>query len=118
MIDFRCWYCNRRYAVPEKRIGQQIACTCQRRLRVPRRSGGSSRVRSLADWCVEILVYGGGGGLLGFFVAIATVPRISVRSENWILIAGLTVAGFLVGALGGERGINWIGRRLRGWEER
>jgi hypothetical protein len=30
-----------------------------------------------------------------------------------MLVAGLTVVGFLAGTLGGERGVNWIGRMIR-----
>jgi hypothetical protein len=49
MINFRCWYCNRRYAVAEQRVGERLTCSCKSLLRVPRKSGGNCRVRTLTD---------------------------------------------------------------------
>jgi hypothetical protein len=37
---------------------------------VPRRSGQSAKGRSLADWCIEFVVYGFGGGLMGFLFGL------------------------------------------------
>lgn len=117
MLLFRCWYCNKRYAMPEERIGQRLVCTCQRRLRVPRRAGASSRDRTVVDWCVEFAVYGGGGALLGFLLGVVILSRVRVTRYGWLLIVGLTAAGFLAGGLGGERAINWIGRMIREREQ-
>ena len=61
MIQFRCWFCNKRYAVTDQRAGERLTCTCKRLLRVPRQDGGNSRARTWTDWIVEALVYGGGG---------------------------------------------------------
>jgi hypothetical protein len=121
MIRFRCWYCGRRYAMPEKRVGENLVCGCERRLRVPRRNDGSSRARTLADWCVELTVYGGGGALLGFLLAVVILSRLRLvlpfRSGGGWLIVGCTLAGFLAGGLGGERGVNWVGRLIREREQ-
>ena len=65
MIAFRCWYCGKRYAVAEARVGERLTCTCRHPLRVPKRNGGNSRVKTATDWLVEVLVYGGGGAFLG-----------------------------------------------------
>jgi hypothetical protein len=121
MIQFRCWYCNKRYAVPEHRIGERLTCTCQRLLRIPRRSGGNCRARTAADWLVEIVVYAGSGGLLGLGLALVILSRwryVVELTGAWALIAGLTLAGFLAGLFGGERGINWVGRMIRERESR
>jgi hypothetical protein len=121
MINFRCWYCNRRYTKTEDRIGEQLTCSCERRLRVPARDGGNCRVRSLADWLVEAAVYGGGGALLGFGLAVLLLRWVYVGSAMWLwyewsLIAGLVLVGFLAGLFGGEAGVNWVGRMIRDHE--
>jgi hypothetical protein len=126
MIAFRCWYCGKRYAVAESRVGERITCTCRHLLRVPKRSGGNSRVKTAVDWLVEVVVYGGGGALLGCglaFVILSQLPRLMVRTggmleAGWAFVGGLTLLGFLFGALGGERGVNWVGRMIRAREER
>jgi hypothetical protein len=119
MIRFRCWYCNKRYTVPEERFGERIDCTCERRVRVPRHNGGNCRVRTPLDWLVEALVYGGGGALLGLGLALLILAlfrgAILIR-VTWVLIPALTLLGFLAGLFGGERGINWIGRMIRDQE--
>ena len=66
MIEFHCWYCNRRHTAPKGRVGERITCGCQYPLRVPKRSGGACRIKTGLDRFVEAAVYGGGGGLLGF----------------------------------------------------
>jgi len=108
--------------VAESRIGERIACTCKNSLRVPKRSGGNSRVKTLADWVVEAVVYGGGGGLLGFGLGLLIVSQLARGFRHpyvgGIIVAGFTLAAFLVGLLGGERGINWIGRTIRDRENR
>ena len=120
MITFRCWYCGRRFAVAESRIGERLTCTCKHLLKVPGRSGGRSKVRRPVDWLVESVVYGGGGALLGFGLAMLVVVRLPLFrvGGRWETVAVLTVAGFLLGVLGGERGINWVGRLIREREER
>lgn len=119
MILFRCWYCGRRFAVADARVGERLACTCAHELQVPRRSGGRSKVWKPTDWLIESAVYGGGGALLGLGLGFLIVTRIPVfrLGGRWELIAGLAVAGFLAGVLGGERGVNWVGRMLRSREE-
>ncbi len=122
MIQFRCWYCNKAHAREEARVGERFACTCKNTLRVPRRSGGNCRVKTLTDRVIEALVYGGGGGLLGcglgVLIASLTVRAFRTPLLSWAPIAGLTLVGFLIGLFGGERGINWIGRRIRDVEGR
>jgi hypothetical protein len=114
MIEFRCWYCNRRFAKSENRIGERFACNCKRMLRIPRRNGGNCRVKTLVDWLVEAIVYGGGGALLGFGFAVVCLNRAALHAIP--MIAALTIFGFLIGLFGGESGINWIGRLIRGSE--
>jgi hypothetical protein len=126
MIEFRCWYCNKRYRMAEERVGEQFNCSCQSRLRVPRRSGGRCRVKSLSDWLVEAVVYGGGGALLGFGLAALILSQVAGRSgagadvgaRGWPVFAALTLLGFVAGTLGGERGMTWIGEMIRGQENK
>ena len=124
MIEFRCWYCNRRYQIPESRIGERLLCTCKYPLRVPQRSGGKCRIKTPVDWLVEAVVYGGGGGVLGFGLALLILSQtgrvggLVGCGQALAFVAALTAGGFLFGLLGGERGINWIGRMIRGRENR
>jgi hypothetical protein len=116
LIKFRCWYCNRRYSMSDERIGNRFTCSCERELRVPKRSGGRCRVKSPVDWLVEAVVYGGGGALLGFGLSMLILSRWrGVAGLEWTgwLVAGHTLFGFLIGALGGERAIDWLGRSIR-----
>jgi hypothetical protein len=117
MIPFRCWYCNKSYTVDAGRVGQRFVCSCKQRVKVPRRAGGWSRARSLTDWVVEVLVYGGCGAGLGFGLGLTVVSRIPTVRQGGKVIVGLTVLGLLAGTLFGEAGINWIGRRIREREE-
>jgi hypothetical protein len=124
MIAFRCWYCGKRYAVAESRVGERITCTCRHLLRVPKRSGGNSRVKTAVDWLVETVVYGGGGALLGCglaFLILSQLPRLMIVTGRlrygWALVGGLTLLGLLFGTFGGERGVNWVGRMIRAREE-
>lgn len=119
MILFRCWYCNKSYAVATDRIGTTLTCSCKNTLRIPKKNHGRCRIRKPLDWVVETLVYGGGGGLLGFGLALLIVARLPwfVRGGRKRFILFFTVVGFLIGFLGGERGINWIGRKIRDREE-
>jgi hypothetical protein len=123
MIQFRCWYCNRRFAKSEDQIGQSLVCSCKQRLRVPKKSGGSSRNRTVGEWAIEFAVYGGGGGILGFFLAIVILSqmarfRFGLGIGGWGLVLTLTAIGLILGGFGGERGINWIGRQIRNREDR
>src|SRR5262249_18605859 len=117
LIYFRCWYCDRGFSMPPERAGEVLTCSsCRHRLRVPRTTGGNSRSRSLTDFIVEAVVYGGGGALLGFGAGL--VPPCQSRvglipGRPRLFILGLTLTGFLIGLFGGERGINWLGRLLR-----
>src|SRR5829696_8353392 len=103
MILFRCWYCGKRYAVAEARVGERLTCSCKHLLKVPKRTGGRTKVLRPADLLVESLVYGGGGALLGLGLGLLIVSRVPVvrLGGGWRLIAGLTIAGFLAGTLGG-----------------
>jgi xanthosine utilization system XapX-like protein len=113
MIQFRCWFCNRAYLKPDDAAGTKFECGCGRRVKVPRRSGGSSKVRSPTDWLVESLVYGGAGALIGFVLSIAIFSRIPLVRRPAEVTLAATAFGLLVGVLFGERGINWIGQKLR-----
>ena len=124
MVEFRCWYCNRKHTMPQKGIGKTIHCACGSALRVPRYSGGECRIKTLADWAVEAVVYGGGGALicggLAFLFIAALLPGggfggsgVSFFEIGWIVIAVFTAIGFLLGLVFGERGIGWIGRLIR-----
>jgi hypothetical protein len=115
MIKFRCPYCRRSYLVSEEKIGEKRQCGCGETLRVPRRSGGSARHRTVGQRLIEIFVYGFGGAFLGFLLGMMplyTLGRYSFRL-GWQIGLYVAVAGFLIGALGGEKGIDWIGRKLR-----
>ncbi len=118
MIEFRCWYCNKKYVKRNDRIAERFKCTCEHVLRVPRRSGGRCRVKSPVDWLVEAVVYGGGGAVVGFVLALICISRFRIGyfSDSVMLIPGLTLAGFVVGLVGGERGLELIGRMFGGDE--
>jgi hypothetical protein len=119
MVEFRCWYCNRKHSMPQRKVGKQFRCSCSNELRVPRYSGGKCRVKSLADWAIEAAVYGGGGALLGLGLALLILAGllrflfIQSTTVAWIVLLPLPLLGFLLGLLGGERAINWIGRLIR-----
>jgi hypothetical protein len=113
VIQFRCWFCNRAYLKPDEQAGAKFECGCGHRAKVPKRSGGSSKTRSLLDWLVESLVYGGTGALIGFVLSIMIFSRIPLVRRPSEAVAAFTAFGLLVGVLFGERGINWIGQKLR-----
>jgi hypothetical protein len=126
MIHFRCWYCNKRFAIPEKRVGDRITCTCKNPLRVPSRDNGRCRIRTPVDWLVEIVAYGGGGAFLGVMLALVILAKFrflfwwSARYDlvgAWSLFLVLGLAGFAAGVFCGEVGVNWIGRMIRDQEE-
>lgn len=123
MVEFRCWYCNRKHKMPHDRIGSRFTCACSYPLRVPRYSGGKCRIKSVADWAVEAIVYGGGGALLGLCLGLLAVALLlyggigrDFVAVGWILVASLTSIGLFIGLIFGERGINWIGRLIRSAE--
>jgi hypothetical protein len=121
MVQFRCWYCWKKYSVKDSRIGEHITCACDRTLRVPKRDDGNCRVWTPIDWVVEIVVYGCGGALLGLGLSILIVWRFMFFvgfTERLVLIAALTVIGFLAGLFGGSRGIDWLGQMIRDREDR
>ena len=109
-IRFRCWYCNRKHVAGWDTVGDCRVCNCGERYRVPRRDGVSKRAKTVLDWILEFVIYGGGGaflcGLLGFAIAARVRGNWEVRV---MIIGGMTLGGFLIGALFGERGINVIG---------
>jgi hypothetical protein len=125
MIEFRCWYCNRRHTAPKSRVGERIVCGCQYPLRVPKRSGGSCRVKTLVDWLVEIVVYGGAGGAVGFCVAAFGALPVHFHARpcsdvvldlGWMSAAGF-LGGVVIGLLRGEPAIDWLGRFRRRGED-
>lgn len=122
MIAFRCWYCGRSYALKEALIGTVRECGCGSRLRVPAESGGNSRARTLLDWVIEFLVYGGGGAFLGFGLGMVLARWLYIGRTGLGLTLRLvgicTLVGFLAGGLLGEMGINWVGRLIRQYEEK
>ena len=104
MIQFRCWYCNKRYSRSNERVGEQFTCTCRNLLRVPKYDGGNCRVKTITDWLVEALVYGGCGGGLGLGLAILILSQfrwVMFIESSWALIFVLTLVGFLIGTFGG-----------------
>lgn len=113
MVLFRCWFCNRAYVKPEETARTRFECRCGRRVRVPKRSGGSSKTLSPLDWLLESVIYGGAGALIGFGLSVAILSRLFIFRRPSEIIAAVTVFGLVVGTVFGERGINWIGQKLR-----
>jgi hypothetical protein len=118
MIDFRCWYCNKRHQFPREKIGHRFKCSCAYRLRVPGKSGGNCRTLSLLDLFLERIVYALGGAFIGLFVALALFRVLLFRPGWWPMFPSLIGVGFLLGALGGEAGIRLIRRILGNEDER
>jgi hypothetical protein len=121
MIHFRCPCCNRRYEVPAKKIGEKQLCVCGEMIRVPAYSGGSARYRTPGERLIEIVVYGCGGAILLFCLGLMPVYALGrwfalanpFTLLGWRSVLSVAAAGFLIGALGGEKGIDWIGRKIR-----
>ena len=62
--------------VATEQIGSYRECAgCKRRMRVPRKHDGNSRVRSIADWIIELLLYGLGCGLLAFCLGLVIMAK-------------------------------------------
>lgn len=121
MIDFRCWYCDRRYSLPETQRGEKLQCrACQANMRVPAESGGNSRHRTLADRMIEFAIYGSGGAVLGFLLAWVLISRVYWYGDLWpalAVIAVCTIVGMVAGGMLGEAGIVWLGKYIRRTEE-
>lgn len=114
MIQFRCWFCNRGFYKPEEQAGTKFECSsCQRRNKVPRQSGGSSKTRSLTDWLLETLIYGGACAVFAFGLSFVIITRVPFFRRDFTPVIVATLAGLAAGAVFGERAINWIGQKLR-----
>jgi hypothetical protein len=122
MIAFRCWYCGKTYLVKEDQIGVVRECSCSSRIKVPADNGGNSRSRTFLEWLIEISVYGGGGALLGFGLALLLLRWMYMTVGRGVfalrILGGCTLAGFIAGAIFGEAGITWVGQFIREYEEK
>jgi hypothetical protein len=116
MIQFRCWFCNRAFLKPDEQAGKKFECGCGRRAKVPKRSGGSSKTRSLTDWIVETLIYGGACAVFAFGLSFVTITRVPFFRRDFTPVLVATLVGLFAGALFGERAINYIGQKLRDHE--
>lgn len=113
MTGFRCWYCEKQYAVADARRGERMVCACGQRLKVPRRAWGNSRSRTPLEWLVEVTVYGGAGAVFGFVLGFLIAGRLPFFRRSFEILAAFTAVGFVAGAVFGEPGIDWVGRQLR-----
>jgi hypothetical protein len=113
VINFRCWFCNRAYTKPDDLARKRFACGCGRRVKVPKRSGGSSKTRSLTDWIVETLIYGGACAVFAFGLSFVIVARLPFFRRDFTPVIVGTLVGLVAGAIFGERAINYIGQKLR-----
>jgi hypothetical protein len=105
-IEFRCPTCRRYFARPRAEAGKRFTCSCREKLRVPRRLGRSPLLcRSLTDRAAMLTVYGGGGAILGFCLAVVF--------EGLLVAPLFMLAGLIVGGLGGEPVVNFMGRTIR-----
>jgi hypothetical protein len=119
MIEFRCWYCNRRHEEPKRLIEQRITCGgCGYPLKVPRRSGGNCRIRTLTDVLVENLVYGGFGAIIGMIPGCAGLAGLSspqrynphAYDPYWWLFP---ICGCLFGIAAGNGWTRWLAPLFR-----
>lgn len=122
MIQFRCSYCHRKFGMKDELIGTEFSCgTCRRQLRVPKRNQGNSRVRTRLDWLIEFVLCGGAGAILGFCLAVFVVLRLGLpfrfMEARLTIVASCVLVGFILGALGGIRGLDWMGRRVRKYDQ-
>jgi hypothetical protein len=113
MILFHCWFCNRMFLEPPKRAGARFRCSCGRRVKVPKRSGGSSKIVAGADRLIEALVYGALCAAFALGFSFSAVSRSALFRANFTPLLVVTGGGFLVGALFGERALNYFGRKVR-----
>jgi hypothetical protein len=116
LIRFRCWYCNRKHVAGWDQVGEKRVCHCGERYRVPRNPGDIAwRDKSLLDRLLELAIYGTGSALLCGLPALAILARVRPCGylAAGVILATTIFIGFTIGALFGERGINWIGSRLR-----
>lgn len=67
---------------------------------------------------MESLVYGGAGALVGFMLSVMIFTRIPLVRRPIEVTIAMTAFGLVVGTLFGERGINWLGQKLRDRENR
>jgi hypothetical protein len=113
MIAFRCWYCRRGFTRPADQVGSRLWCSCGSRLKIPRRTEGSSKPFAPLDWLIESLVYGGAGALIGFGLCIAIFSRLPFARRSTEIVLAVTLLGWLAGTIFGERGVNWMGQKMR-----
>jgi hypothetical protein len=113
MIQFRCWFCNRAFLEAPELAGQRFRCSCARLVKVPKRPGGWSKSRSLEDWVVETLVYGGLCATFAFALSFAVITRAALFRANFTPLIVATMTGLIAGALFGERALNYFGRKFR-----
>ncbi|HEY7308452.1 MAG TPA: hypothetical protein VH643_03720 [Gemmataceae bacterium] len=115
LIRFRCWYCNRKHVAGWDQVGVKRVCNCGERYRVPRNPGIAWRDKNVLDRLLEFAIYGSGGAFLCGLPALMILRLVRTCSFEAILLvlAAVLCFGFLIGALFGERGINWIGSLFR-----
>ncbi len=116
LIRFRCWYCNRKHVAGWDQVGEKRVCHCGERYRVPRYPGDIAwRDKGLLDRFLEFAIYGTGGAFLCGLPALVILARVRPCGyvASGVILATTIFLGFTIGAFFGERGINWIGSRLR-----
>ncbi|MEZ6140756.1 MAG: hypothetical protein R3B84_09315 [Zavarzinella sp.] len=120
MIRFQCWCCHRNFLVSEDRIGETIRCGCEHTIRVPKRNNGNSKCFNLLDFVIERGVYGFGSGLLVFLIGMLVISKIPVgpKLTRFLILGVIVLLAVIFGAAFGERGINWIGGKIRNYEDR
>lgn len=112
-LIYRCPWCDRAHHATAKHIGRVRQCQgCQTRLRVPAQNGVARRCPHWHERLIELVVYGFGGAFLAALPALL-LTRLLPSGSYFALVGGLAAAGFVIGGLGGERGVNWLGQQLR-----
>jgi hypothetical protein len=112
-----CPRCRQPHPGPRLKAGEWVDCSCGQRFLVPERV--KRRDDSPTGWEARVAYALGGGLLLSipFGLIAAVVGALFHVRTGWLLWGGAAV-GFLVGTLLGERGINAIGRAIRGTLDR